>query len=128
MLDSHRIAAIEYLQKRMRQNEPLFVGLGRHDKIFINDVAFYFVAKLRPATKWYHFDPGLQTSEKIQREMMLELETEKPRYVVLETDWDNKMEPNRSAISSGVLLLDDYIWTRYKPVAMFETITVMERI
>lgn len=119
---------IEYLQKNTRENEPIFVGLGRHDKIFVNDIAFYFVAKLRPATKWYHFDPGLQTSEKIQREIILDLETVKPRYVVLETDWDNIMEPNSSAISSGVFLLDDYIWTRYKPIALFETITVMERI
>jgi 4-amino-4-deoxy-L-arabinose transferase and related glycosyltransferases of PMT family len=126
-LNSSRIAAIEYLQKHMRENEPIFVGLGRHDKIYINDNAFYFAAKLRPATKWYQFEPGVQTSEKIQREIIIELETVKPRYVVLETEWDNVIEPNSSAISSGVLLLDDYIRTRYKPVAMFETITVMER-
>jgi hypothetical protein len=127
-LDASRIAAIEYLQKNTRENEPIFVGVGRHDKIFVNNIAFYFVAKRRPATKWYHFDPGLQTSEKIQREIILELETVQPRYIVFDTSWDDHMEPNRSAISSGVLLLDDYIWTHYKPVAMFERMAVMKRM
>lgn len=123
-LDVDRIAAIQYVQKNTRPNDAIFVGLGRHDKIYVNDMAFYFVAQRRPATKWYHFDPGLQTSEKIQREMIQELETAKPRYVVLETEWDDVKEPNDSATSSGVLILDDYIRLRYRTEATFKTIKV----
>jgi hypothetical protein len=109
-----------------RPGDTIFVGLSRHDRIFINDVFFYFAAARTPATKWYHFDPGLQTSAKIQTEMIGELQAATPEYVVLEADLENFSEPNESVVSSGVTLLDDFIRANYRPVQSFGTITVLK--
>ena len=87
----------------------------------------YFVAKRQPVTKWHQFDPGLQTSATIQNEMVSELESKKPRYVVLESDWDDIEEPNASALSSGVTILDDYIRLHYETVRQYGTISVLAR-
>jgi hypothetical protein len=38
-------AAIRYIQEHTAENEAIFVGLNRHDKIFINNLLFYFVSK-----------------------------------------------------------------------------------
>jgi hypothetical protein len=119
--------AVLYLQARLPLGEPIFVGLPRHDKVFANDVGFYFVSKFRPMTKWYHFDPGLQTDAAIQRLIIGELEQSKPRYVVLDSEWENKFESNGSAISSGVVLLDDYIRGHFRRAASFGSFTVLER-
>jgi hypothetical protein len=60
---------------------------------------------------------GLQTTAPIQNEMVSELEGRKPRIVVLESDWDNVKEPNGSARSGGVTILDDYIRVHYETVS-----------
>ena len=125
-IDQTRADAIRYVESHSRPNDFIFVGLRHHDRIFVNDILFYFVAAQRPATKWYHFDPGLQTSKEIQIAMIGELQTTKPHYVVLEAEWDDYAEPNESAVSSGVMLLDDFVRANYQPVQAFGKITVLQ--
>jgi len=117
---------IRYVQQHTSANEPIFIGLARHDKIFANDVLLYFAVNRRSATKWHHFDPGLQTSYPIQHEMVVELQRAKPKLIVLEARWTDSHEPNDSAKSSGVTLLDDYIKRSYKAVAWFGPNTVLQ--
>jgi hypothetical protein len=70
----------------------------------------------RPATKWHHFDPGLQTSAEIQQKMIKELEARRPPVVVLDLGFDlmGADEPNASTQSSHVTLLDDYLHANYR--------------
>ena len=77
------VDAVQFVQTITKPEDYLFVGTGRHDKIFANNILFYFLANRRPATKWHHFDPGLQTSAEIQREIITELEVKRPPVVVL---------------------------------------------
>jgi hypothetical protein len=59
--------------------------------------------------------------------MTAELDRFAPRYIVLESNWDAAAEPNASAISSGVTILDDYIQQRYEIERRYETISVLRR-
>jgi hypothetical protein len=111
----------------MRQGERLLIGTARHDKIFVNDNMLYFAAQRLPATHWHHYDPGLQTRADIQNDMVAELEKQKVRYIVLLSEWDNVMEPNASALSSGVSILDDYIRLHYEIAARYGTISILTR-
>ena len=79
----------------------------------------------RSVTKWHHFDPGLQTSAPIQQEMIRELQRMKPKLIVIEANWEDWWEPNGSALSSGITLLDDYISHDFETVATFGANTVM---
>jgi hypothetical protein len=126
LVSPEEVDAIRLVQYLTKPNEPIFVGLGRHDKIFLNDIAFYVLSERPPATKWYHMDPGVQTTEPIQRDMVKELRGHCVRVVVLETWWDNVTEPNASAVSSGVTFLDDAIRRDYAPVQSFGPISVLE--
>ena len=116
---------IRYISQHTEPSDRIFVGLPRHDRIVANDVALYFEVGRQPATKWYHFDPGLQTSAPIQREMVEELVHRKPKLIVIEDIFQHASEPNGSAKSSFVTLLDDYIHGAFKPVAQFGTYVVM---
>ncbi len=102
------IDLIRYIEKHTSPDDPIFVGLDRHDRMNGNDVLLYFASARRPATKWYQFDPGLQTTEDIQRKMIRDLQTKNPALVVLLPAID-VAEPNEAALSSGVTLLDDFI-------------------
>jgi len=124
--DQKRIDAIRFVQARTSENDFIFVGAGRHDKVYISDVAFYFLAKRRSATKWDALIVGVQTRKEFQQQIISDLQEKKTRYIVIETDWDAFQEPNGSAVSSGVTLLDDYIAAHYRPVARFDTVKVLE--
>lgn len=111
----------QYILANTSSRDTIFVGTGRHDKIFVNDVAFYFLTRRMSATKWHQFHPGIQTRRDIQTEMILEMESRRPSYVVLDTQWDDVSEPNLSAQSSGNTSLDQYIQNHYTEVASFGT-------
>jgi hypothetical protein len=125
-LDVQDLTAIRFVQERTAENERIFVGLSNHDRIFVNDVMFYFLSKRLSATKWHHFDPGVQTTREVQSEMVNELEAVKPKVIVLRSDWSNNREPNGSSISSGVSILDDFIHSRYVLIATFGSIRIYE--
>jgi hypothetical protein len=125
IIPEEKIHAIHYIQEHTVDNEPIFVGSNRHDKIVQNDVLFYFASKRPSVTKWHQFDPGVQTTREIQSEIVTELQASRPRYVVLTSEWDNWEEPNESAHSSGVNLLDQYIRANYRVVASFGTTSIL---
>ena len=122
-----RAATIKFVAQHVPEGERLFAGTTRHDKIFVNDNLIYFAAGRLPATHWHHYDPGLQTRADIQAEMVAELQRQSVRIIVLSPEWDNVMEPNASALSSGVTLLDDYIRTHYEKVEQYGPLSILAR-
>lgn len=122
-----RAAAIRYVVEHVPKDERLFAGTARHDKIFVNDNLIYFAAQRLPATHWHHYDPGLQTRSDVQADMVAELERQAVRTIVLTSDWDNVMERNASALSSGVTILDDYIRLHYEKVEQYGLISILTR-
>jgi hypothetical protein len=119
--------AVRFIADRLPTQQRLFVGLTRHDKILINDNLIYFVAGRLPATRWHHYDPGLQTRADVQADMVRELERQCPRVILLEFASDDVTEANGSAISSGVAILDEYIRSRYALIQRFGTISALGR-
>jgi hypothetical protein len=125
VVEQDRAAAIQYVEQRTTPADRIYVGTGRHDKLLWSDVSFYFVADRSSVTKWYDLHPGVQTTLPIQHEMVDSLEQYAPKFVVLDSAADKKMEPNQSRYSSGVTALDDYIQAHYAPQASFGTLTVL---
>ena len=119
------VETIRYVQQHTAPGDPVFVGLSRHDLFYANDITLYFSMNRRAATKWYEFDSGLTTLAPLQRVIVGELQRAKPVLVVLESTWENMREPNASAISSGVTILDDYLRQTFEPVATFGPYTVL---
>lgn len=108
-ISTDQAAALQFVAAHTPRDIPIFVASGRHDKLFVNDILFYFLANRAPVTKWYQFDPGLQTTDTIQSLIVSDLRNAGPVYVVKTTFADHVMEPNQSSRSSGVTILDDYI-------------------
>jgi hypothetical protein len=126
--DDDHIQAIEFIESHTRSDQKLFVGQTRHDIVFANDNLTYFATQRLPATKWSHFDPGLQNSYEIQTQMVHDLEVNTPPYIVLDSELDLIREPNDSSKSSGVTLLDEYIHNKYQHVKTFGEMSIFQRI
>lgn len=125
-VDPNTLAAACYVAAHTSSADPLFVGAGRHDKLFAGNAALYFVADRRAATHWYHLEPGLETQDDIQRRMVDDLVRARPPLVAIDVRFDTMAEPNDSAKSSGVRFLDRFIADNYAPVAAFGSITILE--
>jgi hypothetical protein len=126
--DDGRIQTIEFIGSHTTPDQKLFVGQTKHDRIFANDNLIYFATQRLPASKWSHFDPGLQNSSEIQTQMVHELEVNAPPYIVLDSEFDLTHEPNDSSKSTGVTLLDEYIHNKYQHVETFGEMSIFQRI
>ena len=110
-----RVDAIRYVEANsLRPEDPIFVGSRAPRSPKGNNILIYFQSARRPATKWYQFDPGLQTSEAIQS-------GNGPRVAVRETALRRAL-PGRRLLRTkreldqarGVALLDDFIRANYR--------------
>jgi hypothetical protein len=110
-------ATVRYVHQYTNGGDSIYVGLPRHDKIFVGDILLYFIAQRLSATKWYELNPGLQTTAQIQQRIIDEFQHNPPKMVVLVDAFSAVNEPNASAVSSGVHLLDDYIKDHFELAA-----------
>lgn len=92
---------------------PVYSGLLRHDQIFVNDVSLYFLARRPISTRYHELHPGVATTLSVQEEIVGELEAGAVEWLVL-VDWPNPREPNASALSSDVVVLDEYIRSNFQ--------------
>jgi hypothetical protein len=116
-----------YINRNTSENDRILVGLDRHDKIFINALSLYFAADRLPGTHWSEYEPGIQNTSKVQQAMIEDLKHYDVRYVVRDSSYDVVREPNESAKSTGVRLLDDYIESQYRPIAKSGSVQVWLR-
>ena len=120
--DYARVAT--YLAVHTQPAERILVALDRHDKIFVSPISLYFAAGRLPGTHWHQFDPGLVTRADIQADIISDLQRNHVRWVVRDASFDDVNEPNGSARSSGVKLLDHYLDEHYRPVAASGKVTI----
>lgn len=126
-IDPKYKAALMYVAESTEENDYLYIGPSRHDKIYINPIALYFLADRKPFTKWHESHPGLQTTKSIQQKMIGEMASQPPKLIILDSQWDNVSEPNHSSVSSEIYDLDIYISENYFTVQEFGSLKVLKR-
>ena len=88
---------------------------------------FLFPAQRATVTKYHEFNPGLTTTSQTQQAIIEALRAETVPYVVRLRYFDNGSEPNSSVLSSGVLLLDEFLQSEYTEVARFGQYEITQR-
>jgi hypothetical protein len=127
-LRADEAAIAQLVQRLVPPGERIFVGHERHDRIFITDMLFYFIAERDSATRYFSLEPGVATTAAVQREIVQELERHHVRIIVLYTPKRPHVEPNESGRSSGVTVLDDYIRSTYQRAWVAGEYSVWEKL
>ncbi|WP_442886414.1 ArnT family glycosyltransferase [Edaphobacter sp. HDX4] len=125
LVEPDELSAALEIERRSSPDQLIFIGNGRHDRLFWGDVRLYFLSDRRSVTRWYDLHPGVQTTLAIQNDMIDDIRREDPPVIALNSSWDDTFEPNDSRISSGVTALDDYIRSHYTPQASYGRITIL---
>lgn len=112
--DNARVAW--FLARHTAPTERVLAGLDRTDRYVVNSMFLNYAMNRLPATHWSQYEPGLQSRADIQRAMIGELAQGKTRWIVRDGSGRDMKEPNGSAVSSGVTLLDDYVDAHYREV------------
>lgn len=122
--DSFR-RAVDFVKERTQPDARLFVGTDNHDRIVANYVSLYFMYGRGYGTKYHELHPGVITTERVQKEVVREIEENEVEYLLLTNGWWR--EPNQSQFDSGVHTLDDFIRSEFEPVMRSSSISVWAR-
>jgi len=106
-VDPNQLRAIQFIRQATAPTDTIYSGVGRHDRIFVNDVMFYFLVERHSVTRYHELHPGQATTLPVQEEIVAALGRNQTRYIVLSDMFNEVCEPNASCDSAGVTLLDD---------------------
>jgi len=101
-----------FLDGYLERDERFLSTNDRHDLIYANDMSFYYLLNRLPLTRWAHMEPGIQTTAPVQAEIIAEIEAyieANGRAVVVLKPSRISLESNQSAVSSDVVILDQYL-------------------
>jgi hypothetical protein len=119
---------IAAVRRRTPHGEPVLVAPPRFDRVRFGDPMLYVLLDRPDPTRYDVMQPGVVTTAKVQREMVRDLErTRTPVVVRWEAPAARALEPNGSARSSGVHLLDRYIARRYARAARYGDYVLLAR-
>jgi hypothetical protein len=118
------VATARFVAARTAPGERIFVGNTRHDLLVFNAPLIYFLAARPNATRYDNLHPGVVTTRPVQEEIVRSIESAGTRWIVL---WESPPpnEPNASSVSSGVLILDEWIARHAREEARFGSYRVL---
>jgi hypothetical protein len=116
------------VRARVPAGAPIFVANPRHDLVRVGAPLVYVLADRPNPTRYDVMQPGVVTTEPVQREIVRDLRRSDTRVVVrwLSPVADQR-EPNGSGRSSGVHVLDEELRQRFRPAARFGDFQVLTR-
>ncbi|MGH9387568.1 MAG: ArnT family glycosyltransferase [Vicinamibacterales bacterium] len=117
---------VAFIREHVPEDEPIYVGLVRHDAVVISNQSFYYLSGRRVASRYNELHPGVVDREDIQREIIADLERLKVRCAVL---WDfgwSKAVMNdilaarrRQIPEIGATVLDEYLARNFEQIGRF---------
>jgi hypothetical protein len=116
------------VRRRARPGRPVLVAPPRFDRVRFGDPMLNVLLQRPNPTRYDVMQPGVVTTAKVQREMARDLIRSRTPVVIR---WvlpaASRREPNGSARSSGVHLLDRTIAARYRRLVRYGDYVVLVR-
>ena len=119
-------ALIPYVHARAPAGAPVLVAPPRYDRVRVGNPMLNVLLDRPNPTRYDVVQPGVVTTAKVQREMARDLRGT-PVVVRWLSALAREREPNGSARSSGVFVLDRAIARDYRPAARFGDYLVLVR-
>jgi hypothetical protein len=109
---------------RYGEGGPILVAAQRHDRVHANALILYFLSGRPSGTYFHDMIPGLTTTHGVQQRIVKDLMKNHVRTVVISKALPPD-EPNKSRLSSGVFVLDDYLRSEFSRVRQTENYDIL---
>jgi hypothetical protein len=117
---------VDHVRDRVPGGRPVFVANPRHDLVRAGNPLVYVLAGRPNPTRYDVMQPGVVTTEAVQREIVRDLRRSRTELVVR---WLSPVaaeaEPNGAGRSSGVRILDRHLARSYVEVERFGDYAVL---
>ena len=119
--------AILFVRSHVPPDDTIYVGSVRHDRVFVNDILFYFLSGRHSASRYHDLTPAVFTTAPVQEEVIQALRMKGTKYLVLFGGYQIPNESNESGRSGGSLLLDNFIAAHFSEVRRFGLYQIWQR-
>ena len=120
--------AVEFVRGKTAPNEPIFVGVKDHSRIFANDVRVYWLADRIPGCRYIQLDAGVVSRAEVQRQIVADLRRNGVRWAVLEDRSGRGDDSFRQKVTAGSTVLDEFLAASYREVTRFGPFSIVQRI
>jgi len=112
---------------RVIGDRSIFVAPPRFDQVTVGNPLLYVLADRENPTRYDVIQPGVVTTQEVQREIVRDLRRARPDLLVRWRDPRTRPEPNGSGRSSGVRRLDAELARAYGPPRRIGAFEVRKR-
>ena len=126
--------AVTYVQVRTRPDQPVYVGVLRHDVIIAGPVLLYFLMDRPIPVRYHELHPAVADTPAVQREMIADLRRANVVYTVLWRRFDDQAldrfhaRRKNKLPDTGATLLDEFIHANYRKIESFGRFEVYRRV
>jgi hypothetical protein len=120
-------SAIRFLTSHTRVSDQIFVGVQDHSRIFFSDVRIYWLTGRIPGSRYFQLDAGIASTEKVQRQIILDLERNRVAWAVLQDAQGQGDASFLASVRPDSHLLDDYFRNQFREAARFGVFSVIAR-
>lgn len=117
--DDDEARAARYVRARTRDDEPVYVGLKDHARLYTNNVRIYWLLTRWPGARHYMLLSGLTNTDSAAREMIGDLKARRVRWVIRYPGKKGGERFETQQAFVGSRLLDRYLETHYQLVTRF---------
>jgi hypothetical protein len=125
---------VRFVQANVPVEEPIYVGVARHDAVVVNNQRVQYLCGRRGATRYNELHAGIADRGDVQREIIDSIESKGVRCaILLELPWgdarfDQIRDKHKAAVPEcGSTLLDDYLRAQFEPKLRIDEYTILWR-
>jgi hypothetical protein len=122
------LAALRYLRSKTAPEEPIFVGVGDHSRLFWSDLRIYWLADRPIGARTFQLETKIATEAPVQREIISDLSRNRVHWLILDLGKSIGDDTFNREDYQGSTLLDEYVSSHYREDARFGQYAVLSRI
>jgi hypothetical protein len=124
---SDELKATEFVRRRTTPSTRIFVSVQDHSIPFANDVRAYWLSERLPAVTYVNLDLALTSGERVQRDIISQLQKNHTEWAILYDAKGSLMQPWYDKQPPGSKALDDFLAAQFQEAARFGRYLVMNR-
>lgn len=125
--DVAELDAVRYIRGVTKSDEPIFVGVRDHSKVFMNDLRIYWLSSRPIGVRTFQLESGIATEAEVQREIIADLKQNHVQWLIIDRRPEAGDETFIRRGYVGSTLLDNYIRVNFQEQAHFDHFLVLRQ-